>query len=241
MRSLPLAALLLPIVAGAPATPVARRAFRAPVHVEVRGRVTISERGGESTRDLPDAVVWLAPAAGTPERRAAVLTAAARPAEIHMQGRQFTPRVRVVALGTTVEFPNDDPFRHNAFSNSALGPFDLGLYGKGERKGIVPAKPGVWAIYCDIHARMRAHLVVVPTTLWAQPGPDGRFVIAAVPPGRYTLRAWHERGGETAQEITVGEAPVDAATLALDARGYALRPHKNKFGRDYPTRSGDRY
>jgi plastocyanin len=231
MRPLPLAALLIPLAAGVPAT---------PGHVEVRGRVTVSERGGESTRDLPDAVVWLAPAGAT-ERRAAVLPAAARPAEIHMQGRQFTPRVRVVALGTTVEFPNDDPFRHNAFSNSALGPFDLGLYGKGERKGIVPAKPGVWAIYCDIHARMRAHLVVVPTTLWAQPGPDGRFVIAAVPPGRYTLRAWHERGGEAAQEITVGEAPVDAAPLTLDARGYALRPHKNKFGRDYPTRSGDRY
>lgn len=240
MRPLPLAILLFPLVTSAPlARGAPAHVPRAYAHAEVRGRVAISERAGETTRDLPEAVVWLVPVGGAARVTAA---AASRPAEIHMQGRQFTPRVRVVTLGATVEFPNDDPFRHNAFSNTASGPFDLGLYGKGERRGMTPTKPGVWAIYCDIHARMRAHLVVVPSTLWTQPALDGRFAIADVPPGRYTLRAWHERGGETAQEIVVPNAGSPGETaLTLDARGYALLPHKNKFGRDYPTRSGDRY
>jgi plastocyanin len=236
--------LLLPLAL----LPLAAAAALAQGGAAVRGRLTIAERAGEPTRDVAEAVVWLVPAGtpGSPPRRAES-GRGAPPAEILMQGRQFTPRVRVVGLGTAVEFPNGDPFRHNAFSNSALGPFDLGLYGKGERKGVTPARAGVYTVYCDIHARMRAHLVVVPNALWTQPGLDGRWTIAAVPPGRYVLRAWHERGGEATREVVVtagGTAGVDDASVtavALDARGYAVQPHKNKFGRDYPTRTGDRY
>ena len=228
-RPLLAALLLLPLAA-----------LRAPAQ-GVRGRLAVSERGGEPSRDLAEAVVWLVPAGGSVVQPAARAAARTAPVEILMQGRQFTPRVRIVPLGGSVEFPNGDPFRHNAFSNTALGPFDLGLYGKGERRGVTPAKPGVYAVYCDIHARMRAHVVVVPGGLWAQPGLDGRWAIADVPPGRYTLRAWHERGGETARELVVGAGGADDVAVTLDARGWALAPHKNKFGRDYPTRSGDRY
>lgn len=234
MPRLPLSLVLLPLAA---ATALAQGAG-------VRGRLTIAERAGEPTRDMAEAVVWLVPAGGGgapggPSVAARRPTAAAT--EILMQGRQFVPRLRVVPLGAAVEFPNGDPFRHNAFSNTTLGPFDLGLYGKGERRGVTPARPGVYAVYCDIHARMRAHLVVVPSALWTQPGLDGRWAIADVPPGRYTLRAWHERGGETSREIVVTPAGTDEMGVALDARGFAPQPHKNKFGRDYPTRSGDRY
>jgi plastocyanin len=207
----------------------------------VRGRLTIAERAGEPTRDMAEAVVWLVPSGSGAGAGGAGRRPAAPATEILMQGRQFVPRLRVVPLGGAVEFPNGDPFRHNAFSNTALGPFDLGLYGKGERRGVTPARPGVYAVYCDIHARMRAHLVVVPSALWTQPGLDGRWTIADVPPGRYTLRAWHERGGETSREVVVTAAGTDELGVALDARGFAPQPHKNKFGRDYPTRSGDRY
>lgn len=209
----------------------------------VRGRLTVTERDGEPTKDASEAVVWLVPVAGESRGapRPAPRQAPGRPAEILMQGRQFAPRVRVVPLGTTVEFPNGDPFRHNAFSNSPLGPFDLGLYGKGERHAVTPAKAGVYPVYCDIHARMRAHLVVVPTAHWGQPGVDGRFELAGVPAGRYALHAWHERAGQVWREVTVTAGGVEEAPVALDARGFVLQPHKNKFGRDYPARTGDRY
>ena len=38
----------------------------------------------------------------------------------------FEPRVLAVTQGSTVEFPNDDPFFHNVFSLSRAASFDLG-------------------------------------------------------------------------------------------------------------------
>ena len=198
------------------------------------GRITILERAGDRTTDLPDAVVWLeAPAA---QRRAAPPTRA----EIGMESKRFIPRVRVVPLGSTVEFPNLDPFRHNVFSNVGPSGFDLGLYGRGERRGARFERPGVQPIFCNIHSRMVAYVVTVATPHFAQAAPDGRFHLTGVQPGRYTLRSWHERGGETAREIEVTASGLAEVELTLDARGYQPVPHKNKFGQAYAP-GNDRY
>jgi plastocyanin len=200
----------------------------------VSGRITILERPGDRTTDLPDAVVWLeAPAA---QRRLAPPTRA----EIGMESKRFIPRIRVVPVGSTVEFPNLDPFRHNVFSNVGPGGFDLGLYGRGERRGARFERPGVQPIFCNIHSRMVAYVVAVATPHFAQATPDGRFQLADVQPGRYTLRSWHERGGETTREIEVTSSGLADVELTLDARGYQPVPHKNKFGQAYAP-GNDRY
>ena len=53
-----------------------------------------------------------------------------------------------------------------------------------------------------------------------------------MPAGQWTVKAWHEQAGETAQRVTVasGDVPLD---LTLDASGYKPSTHKNKFGKDY--------
>ena len=67
-------------------------------------------------------------------------------------------------------------------------------------------------------------------------GQDGSFVIADVPAGKYTLKAWNERTDEPAREITIpAQGDVEAA-LTLDASAFKRVSHKNKFGKDY---SGD--
>ena len=55
-------------------------------------------------------------------------------AEIGTADKQFSPHVLVVPVGSTVAFPNHDPFNHNVFSLSEENPFDLGLYGRGETR-----------------------------------------------------------------------------------------------------------
>jgi len=201
----------------------------------VSGRVAILERPGERTTDLSDAVIWLEPPA--PERRA---VAAAR-TEIGMESKRFVPRIRVVPVGSTVDFPNLDPFRHNVFSNTGPTTFDLGLYGRGERRGARFDRAGVQPIFCNIHARMVAYVIAVATPHFAQAAPDGRFQLGDVRPGRYTLRSWHERGGETARDIEVPALGLDGVDLVLDARGYRFVPHRNKFGQEYPPTGPDRY
>ena len=199
----------------------------------VAGQVSILERPGTRTSDLADAVVWL-------ESRAAAAATPAR-APIVMQSREFVPRVRIVATGSAVAFPNQDPFRHNVFSKSGPSEFDLGLYGRGETKEARVERPGVYPIFCNIHAKMLAFIVAVPSALVAQPNPDGRYSISGVPAGTYTLHVWHDRGGSATREVTVAAETQPVVNVQLDARGYRFVQHKNKFGQEYTNAGRDRY
>ncbi len=196
----------------------------------VAGRVTLTERGDRSTSDLGQAILWL-----TGERAPAAAPGAA---EMATEGKQFVPRLVVVPRGSTVTFPNHDPFNHNVFSLSPEAAFDLGLYGRGEARHIDVDRPGVIRVYCNVHAQMRGLIAVQETALFTQPGSDGSFRLDHVPPGDYILHAWHERGSAPAtRTIRVGSAGVDAGVLAIDARGYRVAQHKDKEGKSYSDRS----
>jgi plastocyanin len=200
----------------------------------VSGQMSILERPGARTTDLADAVVWL-------ESRGGPAPAPTPRPQIVMESRQFVPRVRIVAAGSSVAFPNQDPFRHNVFSKSGPSEFDLGLYGRGESKAARVERAGVYPVFCNIHAKMVAFVIAVPTAYVAQPNPDGRFSLTGVPPGTYTLRAWHDRGGEQSREIVVAADGQPDVNVQLDARGYRLVQHKNKFGQEYTNAGRDRY
>jgi hypothetical protein len=88
---------------------------------------------------------------------------------------------------------------------------------------------------------MVAFIVAVPTSYVAQPNPDGRFSIAGVPPGNYTLHAWHDRAGERTSDVTVAADGSATGTVQLDASGYRFVQHKNKFGQEYTNSGRDRY
>ena len=149
--------------------------------------------------------------------------------------KEFVPRVVVVPVGSTLRFPNHDPFDHNVFSVSEGAHFDLGQYGRGEAKAWTFTTRGLVRVFCNVHPRMVAFVQVMPTRLYTQPGADGSFTLEDVAPGRYTLRVWHERSAEVARELVVGPADVSDLEVELDARGFRWLPHKNKYGDDYPT------
>jgi hypothetical protein len=152
--------------------------------------------------------------------------------------KEFVPRLVVVPRGSTVAFPNHDPFNHNVFSLTPNATFDLGLYGRGEVKQVEMAHPGVIRVYCNVHAQMRGLIVVQETPLYTQPGSDGSFRIDQVSPGEYLLHAWHERGAaEVTRSIRVGPAGANAGVLEIDARGYRFVQHKDKEGKSYSDRS----
>jgi len=202
----------------------------------VAGRIVILEKDNKPSPDLSDAVLYLeAPAA---------VTTAARPVtvEIAITDKIYAPHVVVVPLGSTVRFPNHDPFNHNVFSVSEPNSFDLGLYGRGEAKSYTFTHPGLVRVYCNVHPRMVAYVLVMENRYYAQPTSDGSFAIDNVPAGRYRLHVWHERiPSEVIKDVSAveGQAPVQ---IALNARGYKWEPHRNKYGRNYPTNAGrERY
>ncbi len=203
----------------------------------VRGTVTVLDRPGVRGRDAGNAVVMLEPVGRTaydgPNAPAA--------ARIDMRGREFRPHMQFVRVGGTVTFPNSDPFSHNVFSNSALGAFDLGLYRAGVTKGAKFERPGVYAIYCNIHARMVSFVLAITSPFVAEVDASGRFDIKSVPVGSYRVRVWHERTPEVLQDLVVPVGGLTGISLVVDARGYVPTPHPNKFGAAYAATRADRY
>jgi plastocyanin len=203
--------------------------------VAVSGRITIVEKPGKVATDVGSTVIFLVPA------DAGKGTTGATDVQIAMQSKQFVPRVRVVTAGSRVNFPNQDPFRHNVFSNTPGGTFDLGLYPRGTARAATFRRPGVYPIFCNIHSRMSAFVVAVPTPFYTQAQADGSWIIERVPPGRYALHVWHERAPERIREVVVAGEPMPGLDEQLDASGWRPLAHRNKFGKEYPPTERDRY
>jgi hypothetical protein len=137
--------------------------------------------------------------------------------------REFVPALLPIAVGAEVRFPNRDQIHHHVYSFSRIKSFELPLY-KGEEAPLVLFdKPGVVKIGCNIHDWMSAIIFVAPTPYFALSDETGNFTLQKVPPGSYTLVAWHEltqvKVEETAQQVQVSEqTPPIVFTLSLAER-----------------------
>ncbi len=127
----------------------------------------------------------------------------AQPLKMLQKGQQFVPRVMAALVGTTVEFPNQDNFYHNVFSVAGGERFDLGRFGQGDSASQIFTKSAVVVIHCEIHADMKAYILVLGNPFFAMPDAGGRFQIEGVPAGTYTLRAWHPTQGEQEMQVVV--------------------------------------
>jgi plastocyanin len=131
------------------------------------------------------------------------------PIQIQQVDRRFSPDLAVVPAGSTVSFPNMDPIFHNVYSLSKPKTFDLGNYDKGQTRTVLFPKPGIVDIYCRLHPNMAATIVVAPNRWFAQPDRTGKYRIPDVPPGKYTIVAWHKSAGYFRKQIVI-EAGRDA-------------------------------
>lgn len=134
---------------------------------------------------------------------------------IRQKGEAFHPRVLAVTRGSTVEFPNHDPFFHNVFSLSSASNFDLGRFPMGRSKATTFAKPGLVKVYCHLHSHMSASILVLDHPYFAIPSLDGTFELADVAPGTYTIVGWHERVGERTGTVDVRAGKSAAIVLSL--------------------------
>ncbi len=190
-----------------------RPSVTAPVSVYQRG--TTVKLGGDAEQDpiayeRSRVVVYLE-AAGAPNAAGGAVPDAsskadrnAEPAEqVEQLDRRFVPDLVVVPVGSTVSFPNMDPIFHNIYSLSKPKTFDLGSYDKGETRRVNFPKPGIVDVYCHLHPNMAATVVVTPNRWYARPDRAGHYRIPDVPPGKYTVVAWHKTAGFYRKSIVV--------------------------------------
>jgi plastocyanin len=136
-------------------------------------------------------------------------------AQMVQQDESFLPRLVAIPRGSTVEFPNSDPFFHNVFSLSRGATFDLGRFPRGASRSRVFTQPGLVKVYCHLHSHMSASIMVFDHPHFVVPDVDGSFALADVPAGAYRLSAWHERIGESSKNIVVEAGRTVTIEFAL--------------------------
>ncbi len=199
---------------------------------EVKAQLVIGN-GGTGER-IPgkalSAVIWLKPLQPTAAR-----TPAPGKFTLLQKNKMFTPHLLVVPVGSSVAFPNEDPFFHNVFSLFDGKRFDLGLYEAGSTRSVVFSRVGVSYIFCNIHSEMSAVVIALDTPFYSVADPRGSFRIEGVPDGDYSLHVWIEGQAQNSLEQLTRRVHISGPMAALgDIR--AVKPegqHLNKFGRPY--------
>jgi plastocyanin len=188
--------------------------------------------------DYSGVVISLAPV-GKPEMHTT---------DIHVKmvqkDKKFSPHILAVTAGTYVDFPNNDPIFHNAFSIYSGEIFDVGLYAPGSSRSVQFSRVGIVRVFCNIHSAMSAVIVVLPTPYFATTGRDGAFHIPNVPPGEYQLSVFHERATEAtlrelSRRITVDQTTLALSPIVISEAGFLQMPHNNKYGRGYAPETDD--
>lgn len=192
----------------------------------VNGKVMFMTRRGQQPV-VNETLVWLESLGKAPKKPAAAFSMTTR-------RKEFLPHVLAVPAGSTVAFPNEDPIAHNLFSLTPGNTFDLGLYRQGAGKTHKFATPGVVNVYCNVHPNMSAVVHVMNTPWYGFSDANGNYSFD-VPPGKYRLTAWNERGGSTTSELEVrGDGTVAGNTLLnIDGRNVRQTQHTNKYGKAY--------
>jgi plastocyanin len=121
---------------------------------------------------------------------------------------RFEPHAAAVTVGSTVEAHNSDDVLH---TTHLYGPqeMNVSLPIQGMKSSRVLDRPGLYAVKCDVHGWMQAFVRVDPHPFHAVSSTEGRFRIAGLPPGSYTLELWHEKLGPLEHEVRIdGTAAV---------------------------------
>lgn len=162
--------------------------------------VTASEVVTDSKGDLENVVVFIADGLGDQ-----TFDPPKEPAVISQKGCLYQPRVLAVQANQRIEVLNDDPTSHNIHPT----PANNREWNKAELPGArveesfareeiaIPVK-------CNIHPWMRGYIAVLKNPYFAVTSQNGSFDLPNLPPGTYTIKAWHEKLGTSTQTITIG-------------------------------------
>ncbi|HXQ25530.1 MAG TPA: carboxypeptidase regulatory-like domain-containing protein [Candidatus Acidoferrales bacterium] len=139
----------------------------------------------------------------------------ASPATLTQKGCMYEPRVVALMTRQTLEIKNDDPTIHNVHAM----PRENRAWNKSEPVGDPPieasfTKPELAIpVACNIHPWMRAYFFVFAHPYFAVTSKSGEFELKNLPPGTYTIEAWHERFGT--QDVSVTIAPKESKSISF--------------------------
>lgn len=131
--------------------------------------------------------------------------------------RTYVPHVLAVLAGSEVEFLNNDNDLHNIHARQGGRKiFNFGIPPQQKVRRTLKQE-GIVTLLCDVHPEMSAFIVVTQNPFSAKVDGKGNYSIGNVPPGTYTLKAWHEKAKAEGKEVKV----VEGSNARVD---FELRP-----------------
>jgi plastocyanin len=139
------------------------------------------------------------------------------PAVIAQKGCMYQPHVLAMQAGQDLQIINEDPTSHNIHPM----PVNNREWNKSQPPGMAPLEATFAReeisipVKCNIHPWMKSYIAVFKNPYFAVTGKSGDFSLPNLPPGNYTITAWHEKYGSISQSITLGPNAPQAVTLTF--------------------------
>jgi plastocyanin len=139
-----------------------------------------------------------------------------QPVVVEQKGCMYMPHVLAVRANQPLHLVNDDPTSHNIHPTPANNrewnkaePPGSSVDESFQREEIaIPVK-------CNLHPWMHGYIAVFKHPYFAVTGKDGSFDLSSLPPGTYTIKAWHEKLGTSKQTITIGANQTKEITFVF--------------------------
>jgi plastocyanin len=141
------------------------------------------------------------------------------PAVLDQKGCLYHPHVFGVQAGQTIKILNSDPTTHNIHPL----PKDNREWNQSQSPGVGPLERSfareeiMIPVKCNVHPWMKSYIGVVKHPFFSVTGKDGTFEIKGLPPGEYTIEAWHEKLGSSTQKVTVGPKEKKTVDFTMKA------------------------
>jgi len=139
--------------------------------------------------------------------------------KLDQHGCRYTPHVFGVRVGQPIEIINSDPTLHNIHAMPKANPeFNNGQPIQGMKMThTFTAKEVMVPFKCDVHGWMNAYVGVLDHPYFATTEKDGKFELKDLPPGTYTIEAWHEKLGPQTASVTVGQKETKDVNFTFKA------------------------
>jgi Carboxypeptidase regulatory-like domain len=163
---------------------------------------------------LENVVVYIS--VGAPDE-----SAPSQSAKFDQKGCQYIPHVLAFQVNQPLEIANDDQTSHNIHPRPTINR----EWNKSQPPGSPPDiekydKPEFIPVKCNIHPWMSGEFAVLKNSHYAISSGGGGFSLPNLPPGKYTVTAWHESYGDQSMEVTIAGAETKTVNFVFKAKAY---------------------
>jgi plastocyanin len=142
-------------------------------------------------------------------------------ATLDQKGCEYTPHVVALMAGQELIVINSDKTTHNIHPTPKVNR-DWNKSQSAGQPNIVetfPREEVAIPVKCNIHPWMKSYIAVFKHPYYNVTGANGSFDLKNLPPGTYTLEAWHEKYGTSDQTVTIG--PKEAKKVSFTFKSTA--------------------